>query len=67
MKAKITNTSQATQGVHTDEGLAFLEPGETRTLTIHKDHVDRTKASKLLKVEEPDKPAKAAPADKPSE
>lgn len=51
MKAKITNTSRALQGVWTDEGLEFIEPGATRTLTIAADHVDRTKRSKLLKVD----------------
>lgn len=53
MRATIKNTSPALQGVHTaDEGLVWIEPGSQRTLTIHEDHVERTKRSKLLKVVE---------------
>ncbi len=53
MKARITNTSPANQGVWTDEGLVHLGPGQTRTLTIRTDHVERTMRSPVLKVSDP--------------
>lgn len=51
MRAKITNTSRANQGIYTDEGLVHLEAGETRALTIAPDYVDRVKALPFLTVE----------------
>lgn len=58
MRAKITNNSRANQGVYTDEGLVFIEPGKSRKLTIAADYVDRVKALPFLAVEgdEPDEP-----------
>lgn len=50
MRATIKNTSRANQGVHTTEGLIFIEPGHQRTVTIHPDHVERTQRSALLSV-----------------
>lgn len=43
MKTVIKNTSRAPQGVHTVEGLQFIEPGKTRTLDVAEDYVDRLK------------------------
>lgn len=53
MRASITNTSKADQGVWTDEGLAFIKPGQTRTLTIAGDYVDRAKALPFLTIGDP--------------
>jgi hypothetical protein len=50
MKAKITNNSKANQGVWTVDGLEFIEPGQTRTLTIATDYVDRVRKLPFLKV-----------------
>lgn len=52
MRAKITNTSKANQGVWTDSGLETIEPGKTRTLTIAKDYVERAKSLPFLTVQE---------------
>lgn len=41
MKAAIKNTSRAMQGVHTTDGLRFIEPGSTRTLDVADEYVDR--------------------------
>ncbi|MFK4794660.1 hypothetical protein [Sphingobium sp. ZW T5_29] len=43
MKATITNKSKALQGVWTVDGLQFIEPGQSKTLEIHEDHVEATK------------------------
>lgn len=63
MRAKITNTSRANQGVYTDEGLVHLEAGETRTLTIAPDYVGRVKALPFLTVDA-EAPAKDPKAPK---
>lgn len=41
MKATITNTSKANQGVYTTDGLTFIEPGKSAELEIAPDYVDR--------------------------
>lgn len=51
MKAKITNESRALQGVHTADGLKFIEPGETRTLDVLDSYVERVKALPFLKAD----------------
>jgi len=51
MKATITNTSKANQGVYTDDGLKFIEPGQTVELTIAKDYVERVKSLPFLTIE----------------
>lgn len=38
---KITNTSRAIQGVHTTDGLKFIDAGATRDLDVAPDYVDR--------------------------
>jgi hypothetical protein len=43
MKTSIKNTSRAPQGVHTVEGLQFIEPGETRTLDVATGYLPRLK------------------------
>jgi hypothetical protein len=48
MKAAIKNTSRALQGVHTTDGLKFIEPGSTRTLDVADGYVDRVKALPFL-------------------
>jgi hypothetical protein len=48
MKAAIKNTSRAPQGVHTTDGLRFIEPGATRTLDVADDYVDRVKSLPFL-------------------
>lgn len=41
---RIKNTSRASQGVHCVDGLKFIEPGQTRTLDVHPDYIERLKA-----------------------
>ena len=48
MRAEIKNTSRALQGVHTVDGLRFIEPGSTRTLDVHGDYVERVNALPFL-------------------
>jgi hypothetical protein len=60
MKAAIKNTSRALQGVHTTEGLAFIEPGSTRTLDVADDYVERVNGLPFLEAKWHDAPAKAA-------
>lgn len=43
MKTAIKNTSRAVQGVHTVDGLQFIEPGATRKLDVADEYVDRLK------------------------
>jgi hypothetical protein len=43
MKTRITNTSRANQGVWTEDGLVHIEPGESRTVTLAKDYVERAR------------------------
>jgi hypothetical protein len=57
----VTNNSRALQGVWTVDGLAFIEPGETRELAIDPDHADRTAALPFLSVEA----VEAKPASEP--
>lgn len=52
MKADITNTSKAEQGVYTTDGLKFIAPGQTRTLTIADDYVERAKSLPFLTIGE---------------
>ena len=74
MKAEITNTSKANQGVYTDEGLQFNEPGQTRTHVIRRDYVERVmslpflsiKGDESAKTEKPTK-GKKAKTEKPAE
>lgn len=44
----VTNNSRANQGIWTDGGLVFLDPGQTRELTIAEDHLERTKRLPFL-------------------
>jgi hypothetical protein len=64
MKAKIKNTSRAPQGVHTTEGMQFIEPGHARTLDVADDYVERVKALPFLDAEWHDAPPKAGKAPK---
>jgi hypothetical protein len=68
MKAAIKNTSRALQGVHTTEGLAFIEPGSTRTLDVADDYVERVKKLPFLEAkwhsEAPPVPAPAEELDR---
>lgn len=51
MKAMITNTSAALQGVWTaGDGLQQIEPGQTRTLVIADSYVDRAHALPFLTI-----------------
>lgn len=51
MKAKITNTSKALQGVHTVDGLRFIEPGKSETLDVADDYVARVNKLPFLDAE----------------
>lgn len=73
MKATVKNISKANQGVHTVDGLIYIEPGHQKTSTIHPDHVERTQRSKLLSVEvkaeaaaAPTPPAEPEPLPEPA-
>jgi hypothetical protein len=44
VKLTITNTSPALQGVHSTEGLVFIETGETRQIDVAEDYVERVKS-----------------------
>jgi hypothetical protein len=51
MKARITNTSKGLQGVWTaDDGLQQIESGETRTLVIADNYVERAHALPFLTI-----------------
>ncbi|WP_428029803.1 hypothetical protein [Ancylobacter sp.] len=43
MKTTITNNSRALQGVHTTDGMAFIEAGQTRELEVAEDYLPRLK------------------------
>lgn len=51
MKATITNTSTANQGVWTTDGLRTIEPGQSRELTIAEDYVERVRSLPFLTIE----------------
>lgn len=53
MKMDITNTSRAPQGVHSVDGLVFIEPNATRTVDVADDYVDRVKALPFLTTDNP--------------
>ena len=63
MKAEITNTSKADQGVYTTDGLKFIAPGETRTLEIAKDYVERATSLPFLRVVPVGRPAASPTTD----
>jgi hypothetical protein len=65
MKAAIKNTSRALQGVHTTDGLKFIEPGSTSTLDVADDYVDRVNGLPFLEAKWHDAPAKVEKAPKP--
>lgn len=44
MKATITNTSRAAQGVHSVDGLVFIDAGKSRDVDVADDYVERVKA-----------------------
>lgn len=44
MKATITNTSRALQGVHSVEGLVFIDAGKSMPVDVADDYVERVKA-----------------------
>jgi hypothetical protein len=48
MKATITNTSRALQGVHSVDGLVFIDAGQSRPVDVADDYVDRVKALPFL-------------------
>lgn len=50
MKANITNTSKADQGVWAEGGLITIAPGATREITIRADYVERAQSLPFLKV-----------------
>jgi len=47
---KITNITQALQGVHTVDGVKFIRPGESRVLEFDDIVADKIKRSKLFVV-----------------
>lgn len=44
MKATITNTSRAPQGVHSVDGLVFIDPKGSRVVDVADSYVERVKA-----------------------
>lgn len=53
MTHKVTNTSKAPQGVHTEDGrIVFVGPGGFRTIAIAVDYLERAKSLPFLTVEE---------------
>ena len=52
MKATIKNTSRAPQGVHTVEGLKFIEPGATVPVDVADDYVPRLKKLPFFEIGE---------------
>jgi hypothetical protein len=44
MKATITNTSRASQGVHSVDGLVFIDAGKSRDVDVADDYVERVKS-----------------------
>lgn len=51
MKATIKNISRASQGVPCVDGLQFIEPGQTRTLDVVPEYVERLKALPFMMVD----------------
>jgi hypothetical protein len=51
MKATITNTSRAMQGVYSVSGLVFIEAGATKPVDVADDYVERVKALPFLDAE----------------
>jgi len=51
MKATVTNLSGAVQGIWSDDGLAFIDPGQSRLIDIADSYVERAKALPFLKVD----------------
>lgn len=51
MKMTITNNSRALQGVHSADGLVFIDAGQTRTVDVAESYVDRVKALPFLGIE----------------
>lgn len=50
VKATITNTSRAPQGVHSVDGLVFIEPGRSRVVDVADGYVARVNALSFLDV-----------------
>lgn len=48
----VTNNSKAEQGIWTDDGLAFVGPGETKKIAIREDYLDRAKSLPFLTVKD---------------
>lgn len=48
----VTNNSKAEQGIWTDKGLAFVGPGETKSIAIREDYIDRAKSLPFLTVKD---------------
>jgi len=48
MKATITNNSRTSQGVHSVDGLVFIDAGATREVDVADDYVDRLKKLPFL-------------------
>jgi len=67
MKATITNTSRAAQGVWSDKGLVLIEPGQSVALTIAEYYVERALSLPFLTIvgegENPPSPVKPDPLD----
>lgn len=63
MKATIKNTSRAPQGVHTVDGLKFIEPGATVPVDVADDYVDRVKALPFLDAKWAGEKAEGSDAD----
>ena len=63
MKATITNTSRALQGVHSVDGLVFIDAGKSMPIDVADDYVERVKALPFFIAEwhdaAPEKPADA--------
>lgn len=53
MKAAVTNNSKALQGVWSDAGLVFVEPGKTVVMVIAAEYVDRARSLPFLDIGEP--------------
>lgn len=66
MKASITNTSRAPQGVYAVTGLVFIEPGQSRYVDVAEDYAERVKALPFLDAKWDSAPAPKAKAPAPA-
>lgn len=62
MKATVTNLSGAVQGVWSDDGLVFIDPGQSRLVAIASGYAERARSLPFLKVEPVEEPKRETPA-----